>query len=122
MSLEYAVYDNLSDSILSSTIKPDYQPEARKNTQFVNMANITKNWEYRRYLTKHANEIRIANFMEAYDSVNHSHSTKMQLTAQEQCDGNGTPYLKLTGNPYGTPTSDLKSTYYSESPGTRSGV
>jgi hypothetical protein len=118
-SLEYTLYDNTSETIISSDIKPDYQPEARKNTQMISRANITKNWEYRRHLTKNANEIRIANFMEAYDSVNYSHATKMQLTAEEQCHGNGTPHLKRTGNPYGTPTSDLKTAYYSESPGLR---
>jgi hypothetical protein len=118
-SLEYTLYDNTADTILSSNIKPDYQPEARKNTQLVSNANITKNWEYRRYLTKHANEIRIANFMEAYDSVNYSSATKMQLSAGEQCEGNGAPYLKRPGNPYGTPSSDLKATYYSESSGLR---
>jgi len=118
-SLEYTLYDNTADTILSSGIKSDYQPEARKNAQLVSNVNITKNWEYRRYLTKNANEIRIANFMEAYNSVNYSSAIKMQLSAGEQCDGNGAPYLKRNGNPYGTPNSDLKTAFYSESIGSR---
>jgi hypothetical protein len=117
--LAYTLYDNAPDIILSRDIKPDYQPEARKNAQFISNANITKNWEYRRYLTRNANEIRVTDFMEAYDSVNHSGATKTQLTAEEQCRDNGTPHLKPTGKPYGTPNSDLKTAYYVESPTAR---
>jgi hypothetical protein len=111
-SLRFVDFDNTSDTIITSNIKAYYQPEARKNAQIVENNHIQSNWQYRRYLTYHANEIREANFMEAYNDVNSKPTAKTPLTPQEQSLDNTPPHLHTFGKrPYGTPSSDLKSAY-----------
>jgi hypothetical protein len=91
-------------------VTASYQPEAVLNEKLLRSNNIQSNWQYRRYLTKHANEIMEYNFREAsndagyfarQDDVPSSQSNKILGVSS-------TPYLYSSSTDLSNPkTSDL---------------
>ena len=97
-------------------ITASWQPEAVINENLIKTNNIESNWEYRRYLTKHAKEIMETNFRESCNDVGY-YKRANQLTAVEQSQHSTVPYLYTSvmdeNKPKGHTSSDLKDIYLS---------
>jgi len=97
----------MSDGRLNS----DWQPGAQKNDEIRKEANITSNWQYRRYLINNADSIIKDNQLEACNQCGccpyYENNVKLS----------NTPYLYNSclsrDQPYGYEDSDLKNIYLS---------
>lgn len=67
---------NKQTDIVNHNIQPinnaNYQPENLKNSELINSENIQKNWQYRKYITNNANNIREYNYLDAANSINYT--------------------------------------------------
>jgi hypothetical protein len=99
------------------SVTATWQPESTINADLLKSNNIQSNWEYRRYLTKHATHIMQYNFRESSNDVGYYKRPLDVLDIQSNLvlDTNRTPYVfnSVLDNtkPIGYSTSDLKDTY-----------
>jgi len=67
---------NIKTDIVNHNIQPinnaKYQPENYKNNDIVNSENINKNWQYRKYMTENADNIREYNYLDSANSINYT--------------------------------------------------
>ena len=67
---------NIKTDIVNHNIQPinnaNYQPENYKNNDIINSENINKNWQYRKYMTENANNIREYNYLDSANSINYT--------------------------------------------------
>lgn len=67
---------NKQTDIVDHNIQPinnaNYQPENLKNSELINSENIQKNWQYRKYMTNNANNIREYNYLDSANSMNYT--------------------------------------------------
>lgn len=64
----YSYLQPLSDYTLTNN-KAAWQPNSQLNNEIRKQNNIRSNWEYRTYMTQHANVIRKYNTVEAQQSI-----------------------------------------------------
>jgi hypothetical protein len=89
------------------SIVASYQPEAILNTTLLQQNHIQTNWQYRQYLTNHADQIMQKNFREACNDMGYFE----RFTQAER--GNTGP-ITSSGPPKSTKgDSDLKQMYLS---------
>lgn len=67
---------NIKTDIVNHNIQPinnaNYQPENYKNNDIINSENINKNWQYRKYMTENADNIREYNYLDSANSINYT--------------------------------------------------
>ena len=90
----------------------DWQPGAVINEELRNSANITSNWEYRKYLTANADDIIKYNQLEA---CNNCCSCPARYGTNQTISNTPFLYQSCVDNtqPYGYENSDLKNVYLS---------
>tara|TARA_A100001015_G_scaffold217938_1_gene244919 strand:+ start:1730 stop:2227 length:498 start_codon:yes stop_codon:yes gene_type:complete len=108
------IYHNMPPRMDDSrSLVAAYQPEAVLNESLLNKSGVKSNWEYRKYLTEHSQEIAKDNFREAANDVGYFE----RFTPNErgyQSQTHGTP---ITGANYKESStilnenSDLKNLY-----------
>jgi hypothetical protein len=99
------------------SITATWQPESTINADLLKSNNIQSNWEYRRYLTKNANDIMQYNFRESSNDIGYYKRPLDVLDIQSNLvsDIKNKPYsfnsVLDSTKPIGYSTSDLKDTY-----------
>ncbi len=67
---------NIKTDIVNHNIQPinnaNYQPENYKNNDIISSENINKNWQYRKYMTENADNIREYNYLDSANSINYT--------------------------------------------------
>lgn len=91
------------------SIVSSWQPEAVLNDRIIRENNIRSNWEYRRFLTKNANQLIESNAQEA------ANDTGFTILTSEYLAGTPHKYSSLEDNKpiLGVEQSDLKQLYLS---------
>jgi hypothetical protein len=96
-----------------------WQPEAVSNQSLLKSSGVGSNWEYRKYLTKHAGEIIRQNFIESANDVGYydreGMGIKSGFASIFSSSGKSSQYASFlqSPNPFGQFHSDLKSDYLS---------
>jgi len=89
-----------------------WQPEAVSNQELLKKENITSNWQYRNYLTKHSKEIMQHNFREASNDMGY-----YKRNNNSSINNVASPYQYKSAldntQPFGYHDSDLKQMYLS---------
>ena len=97
----------------SRSLVASYQPEAILNENLLNKSGVKSNWEYRKYLTEHSQQIAKDNFREAANDVGYYE----RFTPNERGYQSKTHSTPLTGINYKDSStilnenSDLKDLY-----------
>ena len=97
----------------SRSLVASYQPEAILNENLLNKSGVKSNWEYRKYLTEHSQQIAKDNFKEAANDVGYYE----RFTPNERGYQSKTHSTPLTGINYKDSStilnenSDLKDLY-----------
>ena len=88
-----------------------WQPESKLNDELVKQNGIQSNWQYRRYLTQNADEIRKTDFIETANDCGYMYPP----SALDTKLGNTVPYTYTSfqdnSRPFGYADSDLKQLY-----------
>lgn len=89
-----------------------WQPESKMNDELIKQNGIKSNWQYRRYLTKNADEIRRTDFVESANDCGYIYPPSVEAGSNL---GNTSPYVyksyQDTARPFGYVDSDLKQLY-----------
>jgi hypothetical protein len=99
------------------SITATWQPESTINADLLKSNDIQSNWQYRRYLTKHATEVMQYNFRESSNDIGYYKRPLDVLDIQTNIVSgmNHTPYkynsVLDNTTPLGYVSSDLKDTY-----------
>ena len=105
-------YDSFPPIMMDGrSIVASEQPEAVLNNHLLNELGIKSNWEYRKYLTKHAKEIMQYNYMESSNDVGYF-KRYTDTPGSYSVPHSYQSYVDNT-NPVGHQTSDLKELYLS---------
>lgn len=98
----------------------NWQPEAANNSDLLTKANITTNWQYRKYLTQNAKDLMEYNYRESNNenSLAVRQSEVPKIGCNKVQGMTNTPRLQTnvvdTTHRFGKPTSDLKNMYLSQ--------
>lgn len=96
-------------------ITASYQPNAVLNEDILQQNGIQSNWQYRKFMIDHADEIRKENFRESSNDVGY---IKRYIDLPLSGVPATVPYLYKsyidTSRPFGYETSDLKEIYLSK--------
>ena len=108
------IYHNMPPRMDDSrSLVAAYQPEAILNESLLNKSGVKSNWEYRKYLTEHSQQIAKENFKEAANDVGYFE----RFTPNErgyQSQTHGTPLSSANYKDSSTilnENSDLKNLY-----------
>jgi len=100
-------------------VTASWQPEAILNAQLIESNGIKSNWQYRRYLTNNAKDVRDYNFLEASTDAGYfkRHSDLPSIDSNKTIGIVTPPYLYNSpldeNRPTGYESSDLKDLYLS---------
>ena len=99
------------------SVTATWQPESIINADLIQSNGIKSNWQYRRYLTKNAQEIMEYNFRESSNDVGYykRHNDLPNMQSNKVSDMNQTPYVYKSfldeTIPLGYTSSNLKENY-----------
>ena len=99
------------------SVTATWQPESIINADLIQSNGIKSNWQYRRYLTKNAQEIMEYNFRESSNDVGYykRHNDLPNMQSNKVSDMNQTPYVYKSfldeTTPLGYTSSNLKENY-----------